>query len=78
MQRNGARVGIIGHGTDVRLPSTHLQSTPWSHFVDSDEWVALDSKMEGGRTLRYRRNIGELDRATAAQPPRTGGVASGR
>jgi dipeptidyl aminopeptidase/acylaminoacyl peptidase len=46
--------------------------------VAPDEWVALDSKMEGGRTLRYRRNIGELDRATAAPPPRTSGVASGR
>ncbi|MEV4774298.1 glycosyltransferase [Microbacterium sp. LWH12-1.2] len=42
MQRNGAQVGIIGHGTDVRLPSTHLLSTPWSHFVDSDEWVAAE------------------------------------
>jgi hypothetical protein len=63
-----ARFAIKGKGIDITLAYT----------PDSDEWVALDSKMEGGRTLRYRRDIGELDRATAAQPPRTGGVASGR
>lgn len=42
MQAGGAKVGFIGHGTEVRLPSTHLTSTPWSHFTDSDEWVAAE------------------------------------
>jgi len=42
LQERGVRVGIVGHGTDVRLPSTHLLSTPWSHFTDSDEWVAAE------------------------------------
>ncbi|WP_133192836.1 glycosyltransferase [Microbacterium sp. TPD7012] len=59
MQRGGARVGIIGHGTDVRLPSTHVQSTPWSHFVDSDEWVAAE-KVETvvAENLRVIRELG--------------------
>lgn len=42
MRRAGVKVGIIGHGTDVRLPSTHVDSTPWSHFIDSDEWVPAE------------------------------------
>ncbi|WP_431807945.1 glycosyltransferase [Microbacterium paraoxydans] len=42
LQERGVRVGIVGHGTDVRLPSTHLESTPWSLFVDSEDWVPFD------------------------------------
>lgn len=42
MQKGGTSVGFIGHGTDVRLPSTHVGSTPWSHFIESDEWVAAE------------------------------------
>ncbi|GAB6857054.1 glycosyltransferase [Microbacterium xylanilyticum] len=36
----GVRVGIVGHGNDVRLPSTHVQGNPWSQFRDNEEWVA--------------------------------------
>lgn len=39
MQQAGLKVGIVGHGTDVRLPSTHIEHEPWSMF-HSDEWVA--------------------------------------
>jgi hypothetical protein len=37
---SGVVVGIVGHGTEVRLPSRHLQENPWSHFRDSESWVA--------------------------------------
>lgn len=39
LQGAGLKVGFIGHGTDVRLPSTHAAAEPWSFFRD-DEWVA--------------------------------------
>ncbi|GAA2929390.1 hypothetical protein GCM10010458_09810 [Microbacterium luteolum] len=43
LQQAGVVVGMAAHGTEVRLPSTHLTSTPWSHFTDSDaEWVAAE------------------------------------
>lgn len=32
LQQAGVKVGIVGHGTDVRLPSTHLHDNPDSHF----------------------------------------------
>jgi hypothetical protein len=34
-----------------------------SYLVASGEWVALDSRLESGRTLRYRRNAAELGEA---------------
>lgn len=40
LQDAGIRVGVVGHGTDVRLPSTHAAGNPWSHFRDNEEWVA--------------------------------------
>ena len=40
LQDAGIRVGVVGHGTDVRLPSSHAADNPWSHFRDNEEWVA--------------------------------------
>lgn len=34
-------VAFLGHGTDVRSPRLHLQSTPWSYFSDNPEHTAL-------------------------------------
>lgn len=43
LQDAGVKVGIVGHGTDVRLPSNHLHSTPYSHFGEgADEWAPVD------------------------------------
>ncbi len=38
MRDRGAKIGIVGHGTDVRLPSTHMAADPWSYF-HNDIWV---------------------------------------
>lgn len=38
LQDAGLRVGMVGHGTDVRLPSRHAELERWSYFRDS-EWV---------------------------------------
>lgn len=38
MLARGAKVAIVGHGTDVRLPSTHMAASRWSYFHD-DIWV---------------------------------------
>ncbi|MCZ4300524.1 glycosyltransferase [Microbacterium oxydans] len=42
LQSRGVRVGIVGHGNEVRLPSTHLDSTPWSPFTDSQDWIPIE------------------------------------
>ena len=39
LQDAGLQVAVVGHGTDIRLPSRHVTSEPWSMF-HSDEWVA--------------------------------------
>ena len=44
------RYAIRGQGIDISLAYT----------VDGGEWVSLDSKLESGRTLRYRRSPVEL------------------
>lgn len=44
IQDAGVRVGIVGHGTDVRLPSNHRANVPDSHFgKGAKEWVRVES-----------------------------------
>ncbi|HSN72992.1 MAG TPA: DUF6134 family protein [Steroidobacteraceae bacterium] len=45
------RYRLTAEGMDIRL----------AYAADSGEWVALDTEVRGGRTLRYRRNPAELD-----------------
>ncbi|GAA1134396.1 hypothetical protein GCM10009630_35900 [Kribbella jejuensis] len=33
----GLQVGLIAHGSDVRIPSRHAESEPWSPFPDLDD-----------------------------------------
>lgn len=72
-QRIGARdlaverYAMSGKGIDITL----------AYATGSKEWVALDSRLESGRTLRYRRNAAELERLSAAPPTRPGALASG-
>lgn len=48
IQEAGVKVAIVGHGTDVRLPSTHATQIPDSHFgSDVEQWVPLE-RMEKG------------------------------
>lgn len=48
------RYAIKGKSLDIVL----------AYAADGGEWVALDSRLDGGRTLRYRRDAAEL-----AAPP---------
>lgn len=41
LQDAGLKVGFVGHGNDVRLPSRHAERVPWSPF-HSDEWVPVE------------------------------------
>jgi hypothetical protein len=43
-----------------------------AYEAGSGEWVALDSRLDGGRTLRYRRNPAELVESSVMQLARTG------
>ncbi len=72
-QRIGARdlaverYAMKGDGIDITL----------AYAAGSKEWVALDSRLESGRTLRYRRNAAELERLSDAPQARPGGPATG-
>jgi hypothetical protein len=43
------RYVLKGQGLDITL----------AYAVDGGDWVALDSRLDGGRTLRYRRSAGD-------------------
>ena len=44
-----------------------------AYAADTGEWIALDSRVEHGRMLRYRRNAADL--AGPAAPARAGGTS---
>lgn len=44
------RYKLGGEGLDITI----------TYAVGSNEWVALDSRLDNGRTLRYRRSLSEL------------------
>ena len=50
------RYAMKGQGIDITL----------AYVAGTDEWVGLDSKLDGGRTLRYRRSVEELAAGSAA------------
>ncbi len=52
----GLAVAMVAHGSDVRLPSRHVQSYPWSPFKDP-EWDLVPRLEE--QALRLGRIIGE-------------------
>lgn len=45
MQDAGIKVGIVGHGTDVRSPARHLENEKWSYFT-TELWDAPLDKTE--------------------------------
>lgn len=40
MEQRGAKVALIAHGTEARLPSRHAAGEPWSHLV-GDMWTDI-------------------------------------
>jgi hypothetical protein len=62
------RYALKGQGLDITL----------AYAVVGGEWVALDSRLDGGRTLRYRRSPGELAAPSVVQAARAGGPEAGR
>lgn len=57
------RYALRGQGLDITL----------AYAVGGGDWVALDSRLDGGRTLRYRRSPGDLSASSVVQAA----VASG-
>ncbi len=62
------RYALRGEGLDITL----------AYAVGRGDWVALDSRLDGGRTLRYRRSPGEIGAASVVQKARAGGLEAGR
>lgn len=40
LRDGGVKVGMVCHGTDIRLPSAHRAREPWSYFADSS-WTSI-------------------------------------
>jgi len=62
------RYALRGQGLDITL----------AYAAGGGDWVALDSRLDGGRTLRYRRSPGELSAPSVVQTARAGGPEAGR
>jgi hypothetical protein len=62
------RYALRGQGLDITL----------AYAVGGGDWVALDSRLDGGRTLRYRRSPGEFGAPSVIQTARAGGPGAGR
>jgi hypothetical protein len=62
------RYALKGQGLDITL----------AYAAGGGDWVALDSRLDGGRTLRYRRSPGELSAPSVIQAARVGGPGAGR
>lgn len=56
LEQRGVDVAFLAHGTDVRLPSRHLQDNPWSHYADPEIYAARDEVVAA-------RNIALLERS---------------
>lgn len=56
------RYSLKGEALDITL----------AYAAGSGEWVALDSRLDGGRTLRYRRNPAELADSSGMQLAQAG------
>jgi hypothetical protein len=62
------RYALKGQDLDITL----------AYAAGGGDWVALDSRLDGGRTLRYRRSPGELSAPSVIQAARAGGPGAGR
>lgn len=62
------RYALRGEGLDITL----------AYALGGGGWVALDSRLDGGRTLRYRRSPGELGAPSLVQRAPAGGPEAGR
>jgi hypothetical protein len=62
------RYALKGEGLDITL----------AYAAGGGDWVALDSRLDGGRTLRYRRSPVELSAPSVVQTSRAGGAEAGR
>ncbi|MFE6995309.1 hypothetical protein ACFVAE_05075 [Microbacterium sp. NPDC057659] len=56
LRNRGVQVGLVSHGSDLRLPSRHAQIDEWSPFRDADPgWVkALEARARANRALFER------------------------
>lgn len=52
----GVSIAFLAHGTDVRLPSRHLATNPWSHYDDPAIYAPRDETLAA-------RNIALLERS---------------
>lgn len=61
LQAAGVKVGVLAHGSDVRLPSLHRIREPWAHFNYMDEDRVHSMEKKALQTLAaYRHHRGPV------------------
>lgn len=62
LQALGLKVGLLWHGTDVRLPSLHMDLEPYSPYRDADpQWVEkLERLAQANHDLADRWGLAEF------------------
>ncbi len=66
LRRAGLTVGLIAHGSDVRIPDVHVTTTKWSPFADT-AWEAVPI-LQASATLNAR-TMNEYDGPTFVSTP---------
>lgn len=46
LRRRGLTIGMVAHGTDIRLPSRHVSQVKWSPFADWPEVAEVEAGVE--------------------------------
>lgn len=66
LRDRGVSVAMVSHGSDIRLPSRHRESEPWSPFAN-DDWVPVEKLEEA--VMKNRKILDDTNAPTFVSTP---------
>jgi hypothetical protein len=66
LRDRGVSVAMVSHGSDIRLPSRHRESEPWSPFMN-DDWVRVEEIEEA--VMKNREILDDTNAPTFVSTP---------